>query len=151
MKLAEALVLRADLARRLDQITARMLRNAKVQEGDSPAEDPAALLDEHDRTAADMQALIARINRTNSTTRLGEGTISDALAARDVLRLRQAARRDLAGEATITQMIGTRSEVRFRPAINVAEVQKQADMLAREMRTLDARIQETNWLTELSD
>ncbi|MDO5643533.1 MAG: DIP1984 family protein [Paracoccus sp. (in: a-proteobacteria)] len=151
MKLAEALVLRADMARRLDQIAARMLRNAKVQEGDSPAEDPAALLDEHDRTAREMQALIARINRTNSHTPLAEGTISDALAARDVLRLRQAARHNLAEKATITQMVGTRSEVRFRPAIDAATIQKQADALARDMRELDARIQETNWLTELAD
>ncbi len=44
MKLAEALALRGDILKRLEQIRARLLRNAKVQDGDSPAEDPAALL-----------------------------------------------------------------------------------------------------------
>lgn len=151
MKLAEALVLRADMAKRLDQMKARILRNAKVQEGDSPAEDPATLLTEHDRMATEMQALIARINRTNSRTDFAGGTLSDALAARDMLRLRQATYRDLAEEATVTQFIATRSEVRFRPSVDVAQIQKQADKLSQELRTLDARIQEANWLTTLAE
>ena len=144
MKLAEALALRGDILKRLEQIRARLLRNAKVQEGDSPAEDPSALLVEHERLAADLQQLIARINHTNSSVRFETGTLTDALAARDVLRLRQAMHRDLAEEATVTQFIGTRSEVRFRPAVKVAEVQKHADDLAQELRRLDARIQEAN-------
>lgn len=41
MKLAEALNLRADVSKRLSQLSERLTANAKVQEGDSPAEDPA--------------------------------------------------------------------------------------------------------------
>lgn len=149
MKLAEALALRGDILKRLEQVRARLLRNAKVQEGDSPAEDPGALLVEHERLAADLQQLIAQINHTNSSVRFETGTPTGALAARDVLRLRQAMHRDLAEEATVTQFIGTRSEVRFRSAIKVVEVQKHADDLAQELRRLDARIQEVNWLTNL--
>ena len=151
MKLAEALVLRGDLAKRLEQIRARLLRNAKVQEGDAPAEDPALLLAEYDRLALELQSLIGRINRTNSATPFDKDTLTDALAARDVLRLRQAACRDLAEEATVVQVIGTRSEVRFRPAVKIAEVQKRADDLAQKLRKLDSRIQEMNWQTGLID
>ena len=151
MKLAEALILRSDISKRMEQVKARLLRNAKVQEGDQPAEDPSALLVDYDRLAAELQVLIARINRTNSQTAFDGGSLSDALAVRDVLRLRQITYRDLAAEATVTQMIGTRSEVRFRPAINVADIQKQADHLAQELRQLDSRIQEANWVTELKD
>lgn len=149
MKLAEALALRGDILKRLEQIRARLLRNAKVQDGDSPAEDPAALLVEHERLAAELQRLIAQINHTNSSVTFETGTLTDALAARDVLRLRQAMLRDLAEAATVTQFVGTRSEVRFRPAVNISEVQKQADNLAQDLRRLDARIQEANWLTNL--
>ena len=44
MKLAEALIQRADHRKRLDQLRERLVRVARVQEGDAPAEDPAALL-----------------------------------------------------------------------------------------------------------
>ena len=151
MKLAEALVLRGDLAKRLEQIKARALRNAKVQEGDEPAESPQTLLAEHDALALQFEALIAGINRTNSKTPVDRGTLTDALAARDVLRLRQSTYHDLANEATITQLIGTRSEVRFRATVNVAKIQKKADDLSQAMRRLDTRIQEANWQTELLD
>ena len=46
MKLAEALALRADLKKRIDQVECRLVLNAKVQEGEAPAEDPEALLAE---------------------------------------------------------------------------------------------------------
>lgn len=151
MKLAEALVQRSDMTKRLEQLKARLLRNAKVQEGDEPAEDPARLLVEYDHVAADLQRVIACINRTNSGTVFDGGTLTDALAARDILRLRQGVYRDLAEEATLTWMIRTRSEVRWRPMISVAEIQKTADALAKDLRDLDSRIQEANWHTELMD
>lgn len=46
MKLAEALMLRADYQRRIGHLKQRLLRNAKVQEGDEPGEIPAVLLEE---------------------------------------------------------------------------------------------------------
>jgi hypothetical protein len=43
----------------------------------------------------------------------------------------------------------TRSEVKYISTINVAEIQKRADELAKNYRDLDARVQELNWQTEL--
>jgi hypothetical protein len=48
MKLAEALILRADLQKRIEQLKQRILNNVMVQEGDEPAEDPSQLLRELD-------------------------------------------------------------------------------------------------------
>lgn len=150
MRLAEALILRADAQKRLEQLKVRLLRNAKVQEGDQPAEDPAALLAELERVAAELTRLIQRINRTNAATAVEEGlTLSDALARRDVLGARQAVYRHLAEAATVEQTRYSRSEVKFRGTVEVAAVQQRADELAREYRELDARIQATNWATEL--
>lgn len=117
MKLAEALVLRGDMIKKLHQLSSRMLRNAIVQDGDKPAEDPADLLSEYEQLSNELKCLIARINRTNSTTAFNGGVLSDALAERDVMRMRQTVYRDLAEEATVTRMVHTRSEIRFRPAI----------------------------------
>ena len=48
MKLATALLQRADLQKRLAEINNRMKNNAKVQEGEQPSEKPSDLLKELD-------------------------------------------------------------------------------------------------------
>ena len=58
MKLAEALMLRADYQKRAEQLKQRLNQNAKVQEGDTPAENPADLLAE-----AETDSLIAIVKR----------------------------------------------------------------------------------------
>jgi hypothetical protein len=151
MKLAEALVVRADLQKRIEEIRSRLYRNAKVQDGERPAEDPATLLVEFDAMAAELVQLIRRINLTNAATTIGGRSMTEALATRDVLKIRQSTYRNLAEAGTVTQSIMSRSEVRFKPTINVAEIQKSADAIARELRELDTRIQEANWLTELRE
>ena len=149
MKLAEALVLRADHQRRLEELKQRLIRNAKVQEGDRPAEDPQELLKQFETLASELISLIQRINRTNTTSRLGDGSLTDALAHRDVLRLRQGVYRDLAQAASVVQSRVSKSEVKFKSAVDVAEMQKRADVIAKDHRELDARIQEANWRIDL--
>jgi hypothetical protein len=78
-------------------------------------------------------------------------TVSDAIARRDVVRLRHSVYRDLAQAAVVTQDRYTKSEVKFRSSVNVAELQERADALAQEHRELDARIQEANWQTDLRE
>jgi hypothetical protein len=151
MKLAEALIQRADAQKRIEQLKARIVRNARVQEGEEPAENPAALLEELERIATNLADLIKRINRTNSQTLIVEGkTLSDALAERDVLMVRRAAYQDLAQAASVSQDRYMRSELKFKSTVPVPDMQARADDLARLHRELDAMIQQTNWNTELS-
>lgn len=150
MKLAEALIRRADSQKRFAQVKARLLTNAKVQEGDAPAETPAELLTELGRVANELLDLVKRINKTNSVTAFSGGqTLSGALAERDLFALQQTAFAELAQTASITQGRYTRSEVKYIATVNVAEIQARADELAKNYRELDARIQELNWQTEL--
>src|SRR5438067_8582143 len=86
-------------------VAVSVLVNAKVQEGDKPAETPQELIAELDRVSTELLDLIKRINRTNSnsaTAFAGRGTISDALAERDVLALQRAAYAELAQTAAIS-------------------------------------------------
>lgn len=152
MKLAEALILRADCQKRMAQLKARLLANAKVQEGDAPAETPRELIAELGRVSTELLDLIKRINKTNSATAYSEmRTISDALAERDVLALQRAVYVEMAQTASITHDRYSRSEVKYVATINVAEIQKRADELAKNYRDLDTRIQELNWQTELAE
>ena len=43
----------------------------------------------------------------------------------------------------------SKSEVKFKSTVNVADLQKQADELAKAYRELDVRIQEANWRVDL--
>ncbi len=151
MKLAEALVVRADSQKRLEQLRARILRNAKVQEGQKPAEDPDALIAEFEATANELVQLIRRINLSNAKAIVQGRTMTESLAERDILKQRQALYRDLAQAATVTQTVSTKSEVRFKGTVSVSATQQKADIVARALRELDTRIQEANWLIELSE
>jgi hypothetical protein len=88
MKLAEALALRAEATRRIEQLRGRIIDNARYQDGEEPAEDAASLLAQTGEACAELESLIRRINRTNAVARLGAGTITDAIARRDMLKLR---------------------------------------------------------------
>ena len=150
MRLAEALILRANHQKRIEELKGRINRNAKVQEGEAPGEDPSALIAQVEESAAELLTLIRRLNATNSATILeGRQTITDAIALRDVLRLRHGVYRDLATAASVTQDRYSKSEVKFKSTVAIAEIQGIADALAREHRELDAKIQEANWRTDL--
>jgi hypothetical protein len=151
MRVAEALIKRADYQKRLDQLRIRLNQNVKVQEGDQPAENPMVLLDEIERISGEQQTLIQRINRTNSATMLspGELSIADAIAERDILRLRHSVYTTAIAAAVIKQDRYSKSEIRFQSTVDVGALQQVADDLARQYRELDTRIQESNWQTEL--
>lgn len=152
MKLAEALILRADTQKRIADLRQRANRNAKVQEGSQPSEDPTALVAQLRELYAQMTTLIQRINRTNMETAFdGERSLADALAQRDTLGAQQAMYRELAVAAVPTQDRYIRTELRYESVLDAAALQREADNLSRQRRELDTRIQELNWLTELNE
>lgn len=156
MKLAEALTLRADATRRIEQLRRRIVDNARFQEGEDPAEDAAALLAEADLALDELEGLVRRINRTNAASVIGpEGTMTDALARRDVLRKRHAlfaAAADAAADrGHVGMMRQLRSELKMVAALPVAQLREQADDIARQIRDLDVRIQQSNWEVDLID
>ncbi|RSM74246.1 hypothetical protein DMB66_02230 [Actinoplanes sp. ATCC 53533] len=154
MKLAEALALRADASRRAEQLRSRITGSARYQEGEEPAEDAEALLAEAGAVLDELESLIRRINRTNSATPVGSGTLTDALARRDVLRLRHSVVTSAAEAAAGDGQRGfrqLRSELKMIPALPVAELRGQADDLARQLREVDTLIQRTNWEADLLD
>ncbi len=150
MKLAEALILRADYKKRTAQLRQRISLNAKVQEGEEPAEDPQVLLKEFEQVADGTFDLIKRINKTNSVTEFdGDKTLTDALAERDILAARRKMYEDLVSAASASQDRYSRSEIKVQSTVNVKEIQKQVDALAKAYRELDTKIQALNWNTEL--
>lgn len=150
MKLAEALAERSDCQVRIEELKKRMVRSARVQEGEQPAEDMAGLEAQSQHLFARLLELIAAINRTNSGTVFeGSRTISDAIAERDVTAKRRDFLAGIAEAASVRQDRYTKSEVKFVATISVARLQAEVDQLAKHYRELDTRLQELNWKTDL--
>ncbi len=149
MKLATALSERADLQRRISELSVRLNNNAKVQEGEKPAEDPKELLKELDECINRLENLIARINKTNNET-VSEGvTITDLIAHRDCLKERIRIMRDFLNSSSERIQRYSKTEIKILSTISVADLRKQVDAYAKELREIDERIQGLNWTTEL--
>src|ERR1700722_981373 len=150
MKLAEALAERSDCQNRIEEIKKRLIRSARIQEGEQPAEDTTELLAETERTFARLLELVSAVNRTNSKTAFdNERSISDAIAERDVTGKRRDFLAGIADAASTRQDRYSKSEVRFVATVSVGELQMEVDQLAKRYRELDTRLQELNWKTEL--
>ncbi|MGA2218084.1 MAG: DIP1984 family protein [Terracidiphilus sp.] len=150
MKLAEALAERSDCQNRIEDLKKRMVRSARVQEGEKPAEDATELMSEAERLFARLLELISAINRTNAKTAFdNERSISDAIARRDITAKKRDFLSGIADAASTRQDRYSKSEVKFVATLSVAQLQKQVDQLSKDFRELDTRLQELNWLTEL--
>jgi hypothetical protein len=150
MKLAEALASRSDCQNRIEEMKKRLIRSARAQEGDQPAEDTTELLTEADRIFARLLELVSAINRTNSKTSFdNERTISDAIAERDVVGKRRDFLAAIAEAGSTRQDRYSKSEVRFVATVSVGKLQTEVDQLSKKYRELDTRLQELNWKAEL--
>ena len=149
MKLAEALNQRADLQKRIAQLKERLSNNAKVQEGDEPAEKPADLFTELDGSLRELERLIVRINRTNQETVWEGKTLTEMIAGKDVLSLQLSVLRSVLEAANVRSDRFSRNEIKFVRTIDVNALQKQVDDLSRDLRELDSKLQQANWMTEL--
>ena len=150
MKLAEALAERSDCQNRLEDLRKRMVRSARVQEGEQPPEDATELMNEAERLFTRLLELISAINRTNAKTAFdNKSSISDVIARRDVTGKKRDFLSGIAEAASTRQDRYSKSEVKFVSTFSVAQIQKQVDQLSKEFREIDTRLQELNWQTEL--
>ena len=151
MKLAEALLERKSLLEKVNTLRARLEENVLVQEGDQPAERPAALLAELEEAIRRLEELIQKINAANNAARIEDGlSISEAIVRRDMLKLLRQTLEHIAESASLRQHRYGRMEVKFVATISTADLRRQVDELARDWRTLDASIQAANWTNELA-
>ncbi len=149
MKLAAALIERADLQTRLTQLQTRLLNNAKVQEGVKPNEDPKDLLKELDEISKQLEDYIYRINMTNAATLVDETPLTSLLAKKDVLTKKISILRAFLNESSALVDRYSLKEIKIDSTVDVAKLQKDLDSLSKELRLLDQKIQEINWTTDL--
>ena len=149
MKLAQALILRADTQKRLEQLKGRLLDNAKIQENERPSEDPKLLLKELDRLSDELFRLILAINLTNSSAKFEGVSLTEMIAKKDTLSQKASVLRDFAKSASQKVDLYSNSEIKILSSVDVAMLQKQIDELSKEIRELDMKLQEANWQVDL--
>ncbi len=152
MKLAEALLERKNIKEQIHSFKERALKDARVQEGDEPSEPPETIIADLEVHIGRLEELVIAINKTNNSTNLADGkSLMEAIAHRDMLKMRHQMAKDLANAAAPERdsWRHTRSEVKFKPTIDIAEWRRKADSIAGEYRELDAKIQAANWATDL--
>ena len=149
MKLAQALILRADTQKRLEQLKGRLLDNAKMQENERPSEDPKLLLKELDRLSDELFRLILAINLTNSSAKFEGTSLTEMIAKKDTLSQKASVLREFAKSASQKVDLYSNSEIKILSSVDVAMLQKQIDELSKEIRELDMKLQEANWQVDL--
>ena len=149
MKLARALILRADTQKRLEQLKSRLLDNAKMQENERPSEDPKLLLKELDRLSDELFRLILAINLTNSSAKFKGVSLTEMIAKKDTLSQKASVLREFAKSASQKVDLYSNSEIKILSSVDVVTLQKQIDELSKEIRELDMKLQEANWQVDL--
>lgn len=148
MKLAEGLLLRADLLKKIEHLQNRIKPVLIVSDDKQPQEDPIVLLAQLRKAIQDLELIIVRINKTNNETIVeGEGLLYEALAKRDSLKLLSEKLRNIRQAAQIYNT----GETNLKATISIKNLQIEMDQTGRAFREIDSKIQEINWLTELKD
>lgn len=151
MKLAEALAIRKDTQKRIDQLKSRILNNVRVQEGDKPSEDPNELIKQLEGCLKQLQRYIYLINKTNMQT-ISEGrTLTELMAEKDVLSMRINALRSVFDKASASQDRYSRSEIKVVTTIDIKALGQKIDDYSKRLRELDIRIQALNFATDLAE
>ncbi|KGH31205.1 MULTISPECIES: DIP1984 family protein [Comamonas] len=150
MKLAEALLLRADLKKKLASLRERIGRNALLQEGETPKEKVEDLLAEACSALQEQQSLVRRINAANESAKLPDGRLlADVLALRDTLIAQHSLLISTISATNKDVDRYSQREIKWVPQIQVASLQKQADDLSRKIREVNVAVQATNWQIDI--
>ena len=149
MKIAEALILRADIQKRIAQLKTRLNNNAKVQENEEPTENPELLLIELDSLISQLNDLIIKINRTNTLSKIDGISLVELIAKKDTLSQKAGILREFIEIASQKINLYSTTEIKVFSTINVPEQQKQLDKLSKEIRETDTKLQQANWTIDL--
>ncbi|MEZ6120525.1 MAG: DIP1984 family protein [Pirellulaceae bacterium] len=152
MKIAEALLVRADMQKKLASLRERIGNNAMVQHGDEPHEDPTKLFEEAFAVLKEFESLVVRINQANLKNSLPDGrSLMKTIAHRDTLVAQHSLIQHGISQAQRQPDRYSMAEIKWVGIMKVANLQAQSEDLAKKIRELNAAIQETNWKAELEE
>lgn len=145
--------MRARQAQRMNDLKGRIKANTTSQEGDSPAEDVAGLIDAYLATSREHMGLMVQIANTNAKTVVDEtgASLLDLLQQREWMIRERNLYGSTADGANPGQSLFrfARNEIKQVSNVDVPDLRRKEEELTERIRVLDAEIQKLNWATEL--
>lgn len=152
MKLAELLIERSEMKKRIEVISSRLRRTAKVQEGDPITIPPDKMLTKLDYLIDRHELIIRKINHVNQSTMFEKDmTLADAVVKRESMKHRRNIYSALFSASYIEENRYSKSEIKFVATLNVDKIMEISDDLSRDIRLLDGKIQAKNWEVEVGE
>jgi hypothetical protein len=154
VKLAEALLERAELQRQNRSIVRHIDENVRLPEDEEPTGSIDNLIKQYEANMTRLSELIRRINKTNCMTEMNGGTITDAIAKRDCLSSQIRAYEEIYSTVTSHEQNGRHcggSDVRIKYVrhLDSKNLKDRMDHLSQEFRLLDTALQGMNWTVDL--
>jgi hypothetical protein len=152
IKLAEALLIKAEYEKRLESLRTRLAVSARIQEGNFPPEDPETLLADVQTCLEALASLSKRISITCSQTLLeSRKTLADALIDQEILLKKESIYQSTIEAAIIPTDPPETSNILWRSTVNIAGLHRRIEDILKEYRLLETQIQKASWSTELVD
>lgn len=127
-----------------------MLKNVKIQDGDTIQEDVYTLMEEYIQKQSHLSELISKINQSNIKTINNDGeSLANMLALRDTYKSIVKTYKLLYDEAIITPSRYSRNEIKFISTVDIDKIQAKINEYSGKYRVLDTQIQELNWTVNL--
>lgn len=149
MKLAEALIEKKALEDKSYELIERFRQSVKIQEGEASFEDCDALLEELESVTQQSNELLKKITRTNQLVRIDDKSLVECLIDRKTLASERDSLQKLYHYMTEKDYRISRAEIKTILTMNPIELNNKINHLAKELRVLDAKIQEKNWTADL--
>ena len=96
-----------------------------------------------------MSTIMIQHHMTNARTADNGETLTSLLAKRECLQKKVGLMRDFLDRASELVERSAYTEIKVHSTVSVPEKRKELDALSKDLRNLDSRIQQLNWLTEL--
>jgi hypothetical protein len=143
-KLADAILERGDVQKKIEQLKTRLSNNALYQKDTKTPESPKDILSELDFCFSRLELLINTINEANNISGLYK-----LLAKRDVIKSKLNAHRNFLSEISSGVNRYSKTEIAILPNFDAKIIQKEIDILSKEFRLTDSAIQSKNWEIEV--
>jgi hypothetical protein len=145
MKLAELLMQRADLQKKIASLKTRAVASALADEGSKPIEEPDKLIAEAMDAMATLRNAITRINEINLQWKMPDGrVIMHWIAERDSLTQQHGLLSAVIEGSSQRSRYG-RAEIKREPTVDVSALHTRLDQISARIRKVNLALQEQNW------
>lgn len=154
MNILEAIALKKDLENRIENLGSRYVGNVSVLKGKMPHEDPNELLQEMDKSIAQLNDLCYRIDAADLYVKNSTGkTLIELVIERESLSKRLNVLRSALNEVTFGTYYeygyNSRREVEFDIVVSIESISKLVNEAEEQLRQVTSEIQKLDVKTEI--